>query len=267
MAFRLPAFTRRGVVLSSVWLSLWLAGASACGLDLLGKAEARDEWRRSYKIARGATFEIRNTNGKIRVQPGEGETIEVVATRIVKAPTEEQAKKTLSEFTIQESVSADQVVVDSRTHGLSINRSRQVDYVVRLPRWVNVTLKSTNGDIDADGLAGMFRAETTNGEISASGLEEGAHVETTNGVVRLDFAKLGESGVRCSTTNGEITLTLPRDAKARVAASVTNGAITTTGLDVAATDQSRRRLEGTIGGGGPSVRLETTNGGIHLRAR
>jgi hypothetical protein len=46
---------------------------------------------------------------------------------------------------------------------------------------------------------------------------------------------------------------------------VTNGTISTTDLSVTTAEQSRRRLEGTIGGGGPQVRLSTTNGEIRVR--
>lgn len=268
MSLPQPLRARRRALFATVWLACCLAAASGCGLDLLARAEVRDEWRRTYKVARGTAFEIRNTNGRIRIQPSDGDSIEIVATRVVKAPTEDQAKKTLSEFKIEETVSADLVLVDSTARGMAINRSRHVDYAVRLPKWVNVTLRATNGDIDADGLTGMFRAETTNGSVSATGLEQGAHVGTTNGEVRLDFAKLGDSGVRCSTTNGQITLTLPRDAKARVSASVTNGDISSTGLELATTSKSRRRLEGTFGDGtGPAVTLSTTNGAIEIRGR
>jgi hypothetical protein len=46
---------------------------------------------------------------------------------------------------------------------------------------------------------------------------------------------------------------------------VTNGSINTTDLGLTTTEQSRRKLEGTIGGGGLQVRLSTTNGGITVR--
>ena len=32
-------------------------------------------------------------------------------------------------------------------------------------------------------------------------------------------------------------------------------------------DQSRRRLDATINGGGPTIRVETTNGGIRVRGK
>jgi DUF4097 and DUF4098 domain-containing protein YvlB len=252
---------------SFLGVSLGAVLASGCGLERhFPQAEARDEWKRTYKIARGGTFELRNTNGRVRIRPGDADVIDIVATRVVKAGTEDEARKILSEFKIEETISGDGVLVDSTARDLG-RVSRLVDYEVRLPAWVNVTLRSTNGDLGVDGLSGFLRAATTNGEVTASALEQGADVQTTNGDVRLEFAKLGDAGVECATTNGQISLTLPRDAKARVSASVSNGDISTSGLDVATSEKSRRKLEGTVGGGGPMVRLKTTNGVIDMRGR
>ena len=52
-----------------VWLVLALVSGSACGA-VSARAEAHDEWRRSYPVATGASFEIRNTNGRIKVEAG-----------------------------------------------------------------------------------------------------------------------------------------------------------------------------------------------------
>jgi hypothetical protein len=50
-----------------------------------------------------------------------------------------------------------------------------------------------------------------------------------------------------------------------VTARVTNGGINTTGLDFEMTgQQSRRRFEGTLNGGGARVTLQTTNGGVRV---
>ena len=50
-------------------------------------------------------------------------------------------------------------------------------------------------------------------------------------------------------------------------ASVTNGGINVEGLSIETTESSRRRLEGRLNGGGAPIRLEGTNGGIHIAAR
>ncbi len=252
------------------WLAALLVGAASCGVDLGPRAEVRDEWKRSYAIDRQGTFEIHNTNGRIRVEPSDGATIEVVATRIVRAPSEAQAKNALADLKIEEQVSTSRIVLDttdSLGFAFFLNRSKRVDFVARVPRTVNVSLDSTNGDIEVQGLGGTFRGETTNGRVEASGLEGAAVVETTNGDVRLDFARLADGGIQTSTTNGSIRILLPRDAKANLSARLTNGSISTSDFTLTTTEQSRRRLAATLNGGGPAVRLETTNGSIHIGGR
>ncbi len=248
-----------------VWLVLALVSGSACGA-VSARAEAHDEWKRSYPVAPGASFEIRNTNGRIKVEAGGTNTIEVVATRRVKAPSEAQAKATLAEFEIEETRSGSHIKLQAKNQAFSfmVNRSKSVDYTVRAPSWVNITLDSTNGDIEVNGAGGTLRAESTNGDIRATSLEGAAEVETTNGNVHLEFLRLA-GGLKSSTTNGDITVGLPRDVKANLYARVTNGSISATDLSLTTTEQSRRKLEASIGGGGPQVRLSTTNGEIRVR--
>ncbi len=253
---------------AAVALAAAFLGSAACGFDFGPRAEARDEWNRTYKVSKGASLEIRGTNGMIRVEPTEGDTIEVAATRIVKASTDEAARRELADFKMAETVSPSSVTIDS-TGGtqLSMRLSKEVHYRIKAPRGISLVLKATNGEIDTTGITGMLRAETTNGRIRAAGLEDGARVETTNGAVDLDFAKLGDNGVRASTTNGPVVVRVPKDVKARISASVTNGGISTSDLEVKTTEQSRHKLEATIGGGGPSIHVETTNGEIQIKGR
>jgi hypothetical protein len=248
-------------------LVLVTTAATGCVGFASPRAEARDEWRRSYTLARGATFEIRNTNGRIRVEAADVETLDVTAVRTVKAPTEAQAKSSLGDLEIVERVTGDGVTLQSRSEPFSfmLNRSRRIDYTVRAPRWLHVRLDSTNGDIEVTGTGGLLRAESTNGTVTGTALGGAAQVETTNGDVRLEFLKLDERGIRSSTTNGSITVRLPRDAAANLSARVTNGSITSSDLTLTTTEQSRRRLEATMNGGGPTVRLSTTNGSIQVR--
>ena len=250
-------------------LVLALAGAGACNLDFSSGVEARDEWKRTYTLPPGSSFEIKNTNGKIRIVSVDGDTVEVKADRVVKAGTEEAAKDALKRFEIAESVLPKSVAIDATSRGMGFINSlqRRVDFEVRVPRGLDVRLDTTNSDIDVTGLKGALRAETTNGRIVGSALEGGATVETTNGVINLDFAKLGEPGVTCETTNGTISVTVPRDTGARISARVTNGDINTSDLQLTGPHQTRQSLDASIGGGGLSIKLETTNGSITIKGR
>ena len=64
-----------------------------------------------------------------------------------------------------------------------------------------------------------------------------------------------------------MTLRLPDDAKADVLATWTNGGINVSDVKIDVTEQSRRRFEGRLNGGGPLIELQTTNGGIRIRPR
>jgi hypothetical protein len=265
----MTALTRHARIAAAALATL--VSLAGCNLQITNQAEARDEWKKTYPLAAGGTLEIRNTNGLIQIDPSDGATVEVVAERIVKASTDQAAKDALAQLEIREQVAPDKVVLDSTAHfgGVSImfGGNREVRYHVRAPRSTNVYLVTTNGTIDVRGLTGTFHAEATNGKIVGSGLSNTATVETTNGTINLDVAALGGDGLSCTTTNGSVTVVVPRDAKARLSARVTNGGISTEGLTLGNVEQSRRRLDATLGGGGTAIRLETTNGAIVVKGK
>ena len=248
-------------------LALGLAFTAACNLSFGTGVEAKNEWDKRYKVTSGATLELRETNGRIRVEAGTAnDEIVVHAVRVVKGPTEEAAKAGLAEFAIKENATPDRVEIDSADAGRSFmsRMSRRVDYDVKMPKTGQLTIKSTNGEIVVRSIAGLVRIETVNGDIDLAGVERGVDVTAVNGRVQVDVTALGEHGVRCKTTNGQIIVRIPTTTKANLAARVTNGAVQTENLSVQTTETSHRRLDGTIGGGGPEIRLDTTNGELRI---
>jgi DUF4097 and DUF4098 domain-containing protein YvlB len=242
---------------------------SACNLQFSTGVEAKETWTRSYKVSDGATVELREANGQIRVEGTSGNEVAISATKVVKGPTEEAAKAALPDVTIKEDASATQVTVESASSsaGLLNRLSRRVDYDVKMPRTGSLTIRTTNGEITVRAVEGFVKIETVNGEIELTGLDKGADVTAVNGRVQLELARVGENGIRCKTTNGQIVVTLPADAKATIAARVTNGVVHTENLSVQSSENSHRRLDATLGGGGPEIRLETTNGEVRIVGR
>lgn len=242
---------------------------AACRLDIDNQAEARSEWKKTYTLAKGGSFEIRNTNGLIEVSPGDGDQISVVAERIAKGATDQAAKEAAEKIEITEAASADSIILDAKLSitGMLGGGNRQVKFHVKAPRGTTLRLSNTNGAIEITDMTGEMRLETTNGAVKAVGISGVTRASSTNGAVSLDFASLPEGGVIAETTNGGVIVTIPKDAKARINARVSNGGIETDGLALAVTDQSRRRLDATVNGGGVELRLETTNGGIRVRGK
>ena len=235
------------------------------------RSEETAEWRRTYQLAPEGRVEIGNVNGKIDVQPGDGNVVEIVALKKAKGPSPEAAKAALERITIEEDASPARIKVDTklaRTSGLFNGGGLQVDYRVKVPAGAEVKFTTVNGGIDLVGLKGRINAETTNGGVHGRDLAGQIVASTTNGGLDIDLLRMPEGGVKLECTNGGIKLRLPRDAKATISARITNGGISQSDLQIEGSgDNNRRRLEGRLNGGGPRIDIEGTNGGITLSAR
>jgi hypothetical protein len=260
------AVSRRVAVLA-LPLALVLAG---CDLSLGHlSARATDEWTHTYPLTPGGEIRIANTNGLIDVEGVDGSTVEVRAERIAKGSTEAAAKELLPRIVIKEDAKPDRVSIETeRMSGIMIGAGFEVRYHVRAPKNALVNATNTNGLVSVKGLSGKVVAHTTNGGVKGSNLSGGVDARATNGGVTIDMASLGPDPIALETTNGGVSLALPEKAKATVTASCTNGGISVGALDnFEVSEKSRRRLEGKLNGGGTSVELHTTNGGVRLRSR
>lgn len=128
-------------------------------------------------------------------------------------------------------------------------------------------LRTSNGAIRASGVRGYFDAQTSNGSIDAS-IDEAAgrtvRASTSNGKIELAIAKLKDSDVVASSSNSSVVLRLPEDIGARLKAATSNGSINTAFEIRAQGELSKKRIEGTIGGGGPLIDVHTSNASIRI---
>lgn len=256
-------------------LPLLLLSAAGAGCDLAMadyKQKETAEWRKTYELQPGGRVEIRNVNGKIDVQPSEGNVVQVVAEKTARAGSSEAAKEALGRIEIVETASPGSIRIETKvqrmTEGLLSRANQQVNYTVKVPASAEVSFRTVNGGIELSGLKGRINVETTNGGIKAHDVSGSIEASTTNGGVDVELAELAESGVKLGCTNGGIELRLPSDSKATISARVTNGGIDTAGLPIETTGESnRRRLDGRLNGGGAHINIEGTNGGIRIRGR
>lgn len=262
---RLHSYARAHRVAAALAVLIAGAASSACGLEFGTGVEAKEAWTKTYKVKPGATVELREPNGRIRVEATDGDEVAINATRVAKGPNDEAAKAALADVKINEKATADLVEIESNSSsGMSFRVSKRVDYDVKMPRNGQLTIRNTNGEIRVISVAGFVKIESTNGDIELTGIEKGAEVTATNGRVQIEMARVGDGGLRCETTNGQIIVTVPAGAKANISASVVNGVVHTENLNIASPESNHRRLDATIGGGGPAIRLSTTNGEVKI---
>jgi hypothetical protein len=240
-----------------------LSGCDIVVGGLTGKEVAKDEWKRSYTLAPGGQVEVVNTNGTITATPAEGPQVEIRAERAAGASSPEAARDLLKQIEIREEATPAKVRVETRAPSM-LGGHTQVNYFIKVPKGVSVQLTNANGSVDVTGVQARVRAETTNGSVTGRELEGAVEAMTTNGSVNVEVNAVAPDGIRLQTTNGGITLRLPGAARADIRASCVNGGISTTNLSLEASEQSRRRVEGRLNGGGPKIEIETTNGGVKI---
>lgn len=236
--------------------------------------KAQETWTRTYKLAPGSRLELINTNGKISAEPAEGDSVEVSGVRTAKASSDEAAKELLDKIEMREEVGVTSVRIEVRTPRLSGMSGHQVEWTIKVPKGVNVDLRTVNGGVRLKGLQGDIAAKTTNGGVSGTGIiSQNVQATAVNGGIEIDFgAPLGGDGkIEFETVNGGVEIGLPSESKATISARCVNGGVKVTDLDVkkdnegASDRESKRRLEGTLNGGGARVTLTTVNGGVTLR--
>ena len=246
-------------------LGALLAGCDVAHMELTGRAT--EEWNRTYTLTPGGELEIINTNGKIDVEGADIEQVEVRAERTARAATDAAARDLLPRVSITEEVKPDHIRIETgQIDGITIGIGYEVRYSVRAPRGTVIRVTNTNGQVSATGMTGQVFARTTNGGVKAREMSGELSARTTNGGVEVEIAAL-TAKVSLQTTNGGVQLTLPDDVQADLSASCTNGGINVSGLKLETTESTRRRVEGTLNGGGTLIDLRTTNGGIRVRAR
>jgi Putative adhesin len=233
----------------------------------LASGKATEEWVRSYPIAPGGRFEVININGLVEVEAASGEKIEVKAERIAKSSSDDAAREALKNLEIVETVGTDSVKLQTKQPSTFGRTGYEVRYFVKVPKGVKVLARSTNGGVRLTALSNEVQASTVNGGVTATGIVGSLDASTTNGGLRISVDELGTGGIKLAAVNGGVDLSIPRTARADISARVVNGGLSVGDLPVETTQQSRRRLEGKLNGGGARVEVSTTNGGVRISGK
>ena len=242
----------------------------------VSRGRARDEWVRSYTLAKGGRFEIANENGEILVKGTQGSAVKLTAHREVSAGSDEEAQARLKGLKMREDVSGDRVVVEALNNagdGFNLSRGLQVRYEVEVPDGLALTFKTMNGTVRLENVDGKITAATTNGNVSGEGISGDVQGSTVNGSVAMNLDEL-KGDVHLTTVNGAIRLVLPPTANADLDATTVNGGVSVDDR-LGLADKSGNRsgfgqttnVRGRLNKGGARVTLQTTNGGVRVAAQ
>ena len=239
-----------------------------------GPRVGADDWEWRGRVDRGDVLEIKGISGPVRATRASGSEIEVVAMRSARRSDPESVTFEVLEHSGGVTLCAMYPTPDRADRRnecgvgdegrMNVNRNdTSVEWEVRVPAGVNFTVRNVNGDVEIERLDSDVRVSTVNGDVDLE-TSGAAEAKTVNGDVRARFDVLNRD-VEFETVNGSLELDVADDLDADVDAGWLNGSLDS---DVPLTlrgRMSRRSAQGTLGDGGPMLRLRTVNGSIRIR--
>lgn len=141
-----------------------------------------------------------------------------------------------------------------------------VSFELMVPRRSNLALETMNGGISIENVAGDLDFEAMNGGVSLSDLAGDVRGHTTNGGLSVELTgnEWEGEGLHVETTNGGVKLHVPEDYSAELETSTVNGRVD---VDFPITVRGRidSRIATTLGRGGKTIHVTTTNGSVKVR--
>jgi hypothetical protein len=141
-----------------------------------------------------------------------------------------------------------------------------VQFEIFVPRRADLSLKAHNGGIGISDVHGRIEFETMNGGVTLNRLGGDVEGKTMNGGVTVNLTGDRWDGTKLDarTSNGGVTINMPERYSANFEAGTVNGGLNVD-FPMTVRGELGKRLSTVIGSGGPTIRVETTNGGVNVR--
>lgn len=152
--------------------------------------------------------------------------------------------------------------------GPETNKSQNwsVSYEIFVPRQADLSVKTMNGGINIAGVRGHIQFEAMNGGVTLTRLAGDVEGKTMNGGVNVELAGDRWDGTKLDarTTNGGVNVTMPERYSAHFETGTTNGNLRVD-FPMTVRGEIGKKLATDIGSGGPTIHVETINGGVNLK--
>lgn len=151
----------------------------------------------------------------------------------------------------------------------SHDQSWAVSYEIFVPRSADMALKTHNGGISIADVRGNIQFDAQNGGVNLNNLAGDVEGKTQNGGLNITLSGARWDGAKLDarTTNGGVNLSMPQNYSAHFETATVNGHLNAN-FDMTVhgnISEIGKKLSTDLGSGGPTVHVETTNGGVNIK--
>lgn len=128
-------------------------------------------------------------------------------------------------------------------------------------------LDTSGGSIHVGTVKGALHADTSGGSITVAQAENSVHADTSGGSIEVAFKGQIKGDCSLDTSGGSITVRVDPEAAFRVDADTSAGGVKCEIPITVRGKIERDHLEGDVNGGGHTLKLDTSAGGIRILKR
>jgi hypothetical protein len=238
------------------------------------RAAAPDDWAWKEKLAAGATVEVRNVNGELRIEDSKDAEVQVLAHKSARQSNPAEVRIEVVKhaggvticpiYPVAPGEKPNECVPGGGRMNVPHGNDVNVAFTVKMPPGLRLVGHTVNGGIKSSATNGEADVKTVNGSIEVGAVGQ-VKAQTVNGSVHARMDRTDWKGeLQIGTVNGSVTIDLPAAASAEVRASTVNGGIQND-FDLPVEGKwGPKRLSGKIGAGGRTLTVNTVNGSIKL---
>ncbi len=130
----------------------------------------------------------------------------------------------------------------------------------------DVRAESSGGGVDVTQVTGDVIAESSGGGVHVDGVGGRVTAESSGGSVSAVLAAGNTAGGSLSSSGGGVSVAMARDARLSIDAYSSGGSVKCELPVQAQGKQTRTTLQGDLNGGGSTLKLRSSGGGIHIDA-
>jgi len=225
--------------------------------------EARQQIRQTYELLPGASVELSNINGGIKIETSDTSTAEVVVERLAAS---------------QEALSRRKVTIEADSSSLRVRGEKgEVGFferlfgsspteqiTLKLPRQIALHLKGVNGAVVVGDIDGPVDVHGVNGRVQIASFSGSGEFKGINGNMVVGVKQVSSQGLELGGINGNIELRLADKLNADVDVHAINGSVIADLSDVMLDRSKHGKYTGRIGSGGSPINAKGINGNIRF---
>jgi len=263
-----------------------------------GAASAAErKFERTFEVSPGGVLTVNADSASVNVSAGD--TNQVRVTINVRGEDEDLAKATLDASQKDDGVT---VIMRMRAKDSWSQHSPIMDgrINVTVPKHYGIDVRTDGGSVELVNTVGSARLRTSGGGIVAKNVDGNVEAKTSGGgilaesirgdvdatasggdvrLVHIDGKIRGQTsggsmkcslvgtnrGISATTSGGSIQLSLPKDTTANFEATMSGGKFSSD-IPFTATERRDEYVSGSINGGGETIEVRTSGGGVSLSA-